>query len=93
MDPSNDRSEETETGLGIEVSDPSYWDLLRELVCSFRQVLGIAIAFATSLLALSLFSLLYLDPGDTGYVVASIDAIVLSLFLVVAIVVFARCQP
>jgi hypothetical protein len=91
----NDRDGDggAETGSGIEVTDPSYWVLLRELVCSFRQFLGVAIAFAAALLTLSLFSLLYLDPGDTGYVVASIDAVVLSLFLVVAVFVFARCQP
>lgn len=74
-----------------DMDDPSYYDLLWEVACSFPQVLGMSLALGGTLLALSVYSYLHLEPGELGYTVVRIDIAILSVFLLVVVYAFARC--
>jgi len=74
-----------------DMDDPSYRDLLWEITCSFPQLLGMSIALSSTLLLLSVYSYLNLDPDQLGYTIARIDIVLLTVFLLVTIPAFARC--
>lgn len=65
---------------------------VRDTVCRFRGQLSQLFVLMVVLLVLSLFSLLFVDPGSTSFVILQLDFIILGITLSVTGLVVYACR-